>query len=782
MAIAGCVVVNRLASTLPDLTGDTTLAETSVIYDSAGNVLVELHAEENRTYVPLASIPVDLRNAVISTEDQRFYEHDGVDPIGIARALWVDVFQGGHQGGSTITQQYVVNTFIKREDTITRKLKEAMLAYKLESKYSKDQILEMYLNTIYYGHGAYGVEAAAQTYFGKSVSDLTTAECAMIAGIIKSPGRYSPRIDPDAAKLRRSTVLSQMLALGYIDQATYAAADAEEFTLAAPEPTATQAPYFVAWITQQLIDMYGADMVYKGGLQVRTTIDMTMQAAAEDAITSILNEDGDPSTALVAIDPDTGEVRAMVGGRDFATQQFNVATQGLRQPGSSFKTFVLVTALEQGISPEQTYESSAMSLTIPGGQTWKVSGSSSGGLMRLRQATVKSINSVYAQLILAVTADKVAETATRMGITTEINAVPAIALGSQEVTPLEMASAYGTLANNGTHVDAHGILQVTDAAGEVLYSASPTATAAVDPAVAYLATNILEGVIDSGTGTSANIGRPAAGKTGTTQEYRDAWFVGYTPDLVASVWVGYPDSQVEMTNIHGIKVTGGSFPAKIWAAFMKAALADTPESDFEKPNGLTSATICLESGEIATEYCTTTGTGLFLAGKLPVTCTLHAAPVMVKVPNLIGTMKSEAMTLLVSLLLNYEITEQPVAGVPAGMVADQDPKYGSEVTTGTVISIIVSTGDPAGEEPVAAYTYSPESPRVGESVTFDASDSTDADGQIVTWTWEFDDGTAVASGETVAHTFTAAGTYTVTLWVTDNDDLVSSLPVEITVK
>ena len=522
--------------------------------------------------------------------------------------------------------------------------------------------------------------------------------------------------------------------------------------------------------------------MYKGGLQVTTTIDMTMQSAAEAAIASILDEEGDPSTALVAIDPDTGEVRAMVGGRDFSTQQFNVAAHGLRQPGSSFKTFVLVTALEQGISPEQTYESSAISLTIPGGQTWKVSGSSSGGLMRLRQATVKSVNSVFAQLILKVTADKVAETANRMGITTEINAVPAIALGSQEVTPLEMASAYGTLANSGTHVDAHGIIEVTDTAGEILYSAAPTTTAAVDPAVAYLATDILEGVIDSGTGTSADIGRPAAGKTGTTQEYRDAWFVGYTPDLVASVWVGYPESQVEMTNVHGIRVTGGSFPAKIWAAFMKAALANTAESDFEKPEGITNATICLESGEIATEYCTSTGTVPFLAGKLPVTCTLHAAPVTVKVPNLIGTMKSDAMALLASLLLNYEIVEQPVAGVPAGMVADQDPKYGSEVATGTVISIIVSTGDPAGEEPVAAYIYSPESPGVGELVTFDASGSTDADGEIVTWRWEFDDGTAVADGETVTHTFIAAGTYTVTLWVTDDEGLAASLPIEIAVQ
>lgn len=782
LGATGGVTFASLSSSLPDLSGETSLAETSVIYDADGGVLADLHSEQNRTYVPLANIPIDLRNAVISTEDQRFYAHGGVDPLGIARALWVDVVKGAHQGGSTITQQYVVNTFLKREDTLTRKVKEAILAYKLESTYSKDQILEKYLNTVYFGHGAYGVQAAAQTYFGKDVGELTTAECAMIAGIIKSPGRYSPRIDPTAADGRRGTVLDQMLSLDYIDQATHDAAKSEAFTLAEPTAAGTTAPYFVDWVTQTLIDMYGADAVYKGGLRVKTTLDVKAQTAAEAAISSVLDKQGDPSAALVAVEPSTGAVRALVGGKDFSTQQFNVATQGRRQPGSAFKTFVLVTALEQGVSPEQTFESGAMSLTIPGGQVWKVSGASGGGLLRLRQATVKSVNAVYAQLILQLGADKVAETAKRMGITNEINAVPAIALGSQEVSPLEMASAYGTLANGGKHVTPYGILEVRDASGKVLYSAQPETTQAVSPAVAYLTTDILKGVIASGTGTAAKIGRPAAGKTGTTQEYRDAWFVGYTPDLACSVWVGYPDSQVEMTNVHGIKVTGGSFPARIWAAFMKTALADTPAKDFTKPDGLTTQAICLETGQIATANCPTTGTGLFLSDHLPETCAKHSVPALVKVPNLIGKMKGDALALLRSLFLGYKVTERPVAGVPAGMVADQSPTLDSEVATGTVITLVVSTGEPAKAAPTAAFTYSPHTPRVGDTVTFDGSGSHDSDGMVVAWSWEFGDGSGVVSGRAVTHVFTAAGTYTVTLWVTDATGLVSSLPVQLTVK
>lgn len=782
--IAGCIAYDRLTDDLPDLSGAAEpLAETSVIYDRDGDVLAELHAEQNRTYVPLSSIPLQLRQAVISTEDQRFYEHEGVDPWGIARALWVNVTQGKHQGGSTITQQYVVNTLIEREDTLARKVKEAILAYQLESQFTKDEILEKYLNTIYFGHGAYGVQAASITYFGKDVSDLTTAECAMIGGVLRSPGRYSPRIDPEAAKERRDTVLGQMLSLGYIDQATHDAAVAEPFTLAAPARTTTPAPYFVEWVKQTLIDEYGPDAVYKGGLRVETTLDPAAQAAAEEAIASVLDQPDDPSAALVSLDPRTGEVVALVGGKDFDTQQFNVAVQGGRQAGSAFKPFVLVTALQEGVSPEQTYESSGGSFAIPGGQTWKVSGHSGGGPMRLRVATEKSINSVYAQLILAVGPDDVAETAKNMGIETPIKAVPSIALGVQEVTPLEMASAYGTLANAGVHVPAHGITRVTSINGEVLFEASTSGTEVISPALAYVTTDLLKGVITRGTGTAAKIGRPAAGKTGTTQEYRDAWFVGYTPQLSTAVWMGYPEGQIEMTNVHGRKVTGGSFPAEIWAGFMKTALADVEAMEFARPRGVTSATICLETGMLATEYCPETGSAVFLAASLPAECELHAEPEVVDVPNLIGTQKVDALATLTGLGLVAQVEERPVAGVPAGMVADQSPKFGTQVPPGSAISVIVSSGPPKAEPPVASFTYMPEEAHVGEPVEFDGTGSSDPDGEIVKWYWEFGSTPdANAEGETATYTFESVGTYTVTLWVTDDSGLVSSLPVEIKVK
>lgn len=781
--IAGCVAWKRITDDLPDLSkGPEPLAETSVVYDRDGQVLVELHAEQNRTYVALANIPLPLRQGVIATEDQRFYEHEGVDPLGIMRALWVDVTQGKRHGGSTITQQYVVNTFVKRENTITRKVKEAILAYRLEDAFTKDEILEKYLNTIYFGHGAYGVQAAAETYFGKDVGQLSVSESALIAGIIKSPGGYSPRNDMEAAKRRRDTVLGQMLELGFIDQATHDAAVAEAITIAEPRPVNTKAPYFVEWVKQALIDEYGPDAVFKGGLRITTTIDMNKQAAAEKVITSILNKKGDPSASLVAIDPATGQVLAMVGGKDFNSQQFNIAVQGRRQPGSSFKPFVLVTALEQGITASHVYESGPARLNIPGGQVWKVTGSS-GGPMRLRVATEKSINSVFAQLILKVGADKTVETATRMGLTSTVEAVPAIALGGLRngVSPLEMASAYATLANGGVHMKPYGIIEVKDVSGTVLFHAEEKGTEALTPAVAYLTTDILKGVISKGTGTAAKIGRPAAGKTGTTQEYRDAWFCGYTPDLAAAVWVGFPEGQKEMTNVHGRKVTGGSFPAEIWSAFMKAALKGTKTKEFSKPGGLVTETICMESGQKATEFCPNKGSELFLAGKTPPPCELHTGPIHVDVPNLIGKMKDEAIAALNALKLPYKVEERAVNGVPAGMVADQSPKSGSQATTATVITIVVSTGSPKTQAPVAAFDFTPKNPKAGDSITFDASTSTD-DGSIVKYAWEFGDGTPLQTGKVIQHTFSSAGKYTVTLWVTDDTGKVTSLPITLEVK
>ncbi len=786
-AIVGGVVYAQIAKELPDpgapLKGRD---QTTTILDRNGKLITKLFAEQNRTDVPLEKIPADLRQAVIATEDQRFYEHKGVDPLGIIRALWVDIRNpSAMHGGSTITQQYVKIAIVTPERTLKRKVMEAMLAYRLEKEYSKDQILGLYLNTIYFGHGAYGVQTAAQTYFGKNVEDLDLAQCAMIAGVIKSPGRYSPFLDPEAARDRRATVLGQMVEEGFVKQADATAAKTAELALAEPKRYSSKAPYFIEYVKSLLIDEYGSEAVYREGLTVRTTLDLGMQSAAEKAIATTLDRKDDPSASLVAIDPTTGDIVAMVGGRDFKTQQYNVAVQGHRQPGSAFKPFVLATALMNEILPEQTFESGSKKLAIPGGQTWSVTGAGGGrkGPMRLREATEKSVNSVYAQVILDVGAQKVADTATTLGIETPITAVPAIALGGlkEGVTPLEMASAYGTLANGGVRIAPHAILEVRDADGEIIKRERPKGVRAIPANVAYLTTDILKGVITKGTGTAAKIGRPAAGKTGTTQKYRDAWFVGYTPDLVASVWVGHADSQKEMLSVHGRKVTGGSFPADIWASFMKSALAKTPKSEFKKPSGLTTVKICLESGQKAGEFCEKTGSALFLADTVPDDCEIHTAPSKITIPNLVGMTKEDALALLKKLLLLFRVEEKEYPDIAPGIVAAQTPRHGSEGTTQTVVTIVVSKGVAANQTPIPSFTFTPQTPKPNEKVTFDASASTD-DGTIVTYAWELGDGTPIANGKTLTHAYKLAGTYTVILWVTDDKGQAASVTQTVVVK
>ena len=758
--------------------------QTSVVYDRNGKVLAKLYADENRTDRALEEMPPQLSQAVVATEDQRFYEHKGVDPWGIARALWVDVTQGKQHGGSTITQQYVKQAFVTPERTLKRKLMEAILAYRIEKDYSKNEILELYLNTIYFGHGAYGVEAASQAYFGTSVTELDLAQSALLAGVVKSPGTYSPYVDAEAGKARRDTVLGQMLELGYISQEEHDVAVAAEIELVGLKDASARAPYFVEWVKSQVGEEFGADMVYRGGISIRTTLDWNLQKAAEKAIKHALDKGGDPSAALVAIDPNTGEVLAMVGGRDFAKQQYNVAVQGRRQPGSAFKPFVLATALQEGVLPEQTFESGPASFELPNGQTWKVTGASRGqtGPMRLRAATEKSVNSVFAKLILDVGASDVVATAEAMGLHSGIDPVPAIALGglSEGVSPLEMASAYGTLATGGKKAEPYGIAEVTDAEGTVLSSAEPSIVESLDPAVAYLATDILKGVVEHGTGTSADIGRPVAGKTGTTQEYRDAWFVGYTPQIVCAVWVGYPDAQTEMKDVHGRAVTGGSFPADIWAEFMKAATKELPKDDFTRPPGLTDVKTCSETGLKATEWCEKTFSGLYLQGNTPQSCTVHEGPTQIKIPNLKGMTKEAALALLKKMMLLFKVVDKDVEGVPAGIVASQKPKAGSMGTTETVVTIVVSNGGSTDMPPLARFTFEPSSPAVGQQVAFDGQGLSD-DGTLTMYYWEFGDGTEF-EGPTATHAFEAPGTYDVTLWVTDDSGQTSSISQSIAVR
>lgn len=568
------------------------LAETSRIYAADGTLLAYLHATENRTIIGGERIPQVVKDAVVAIEDERFYQHQGVDFHGVLRALARD-FEAGKivEGASTITQQLVGNLYLDRRDTsLNRKFQEAVLAWQLETKMSKDEILDQYLNTVYFGANAYGVQAAARTYFDKDPKDLTLAEASLLAGLPQAPTAYSPREHPDAAMQRRNIVLAKMYSNGFIGYDEYSKAATAPLGLAPSSPyTKVQEPYVVAFVRKQLIDMFGEDEVFKGGLTVETTIEPKYQKWAQDAISSTLDEKGDPSGALVAIETRTGHIKAMVGGTDYDNSKFNLAAQGRRQPGSSFKTFVLAAAVEQGIDPYSTYyESMPLSIDLPGStKPWNVAtyGHNYYGSSSVVQATLRSDNTVYAQLALDVTPERIVDIAHRMGITSQLDPDPAMALGGLKygVSPLEMASAYGTLANEGRRIKPTAILRVTDAKGKVIWEADPKETQAISAGVAYVVDRILEQNVQSGTGTRARLSVPAAGKTGTAQNYQDAWFCGFTRSLSTAVWMGHPEGQIEMRNVHGIQVTGGSFPAEIWAKFMRNAIADYEAEEFLRP-------------------------------------------------------------------------------------------------------------------------------------------------------------------------------------------------------
>lgn len=568
------------------------LAETSRIYAADGTLLAYLHSTENRTIIGGERIPQVVKDAVVAIEDERFYQHRGVDFQGVLRALARD-FEAGRvvEGASTITQQLVGNLYLDRRDTsIDRKFQEMVLAWQLETKMSKDEILDQYLNTVYFGSNAYGVQTAARTYFDKDPKDLTLADAALLAGLPQAPTAYSPRQHPEAARERRNIVLAKMYSNGFVSYEQYSEAAVSSLGLAPSSPyTKVQEPYIVAYVRKQLIDMFGEDAVFKGGLTVETTIEPKYQQWASEAIVDTLNEKGDPSGALVAIETRTGHIKAMVGGTDYDSSKFNLAAQGRRQPGSSFKTFVLAAAVEEGIDPYSTYyESMPLSIDLPGSrEPWNVStyGHNYYGSSSVVQATLRSDNTVYAQMALDVTPERIVDIAHRMGITSQLNANPAMALGglTYGVSPLEMASAYGTLANEGKHVESTAILRVKDASGKVIWEAEPKETQAISAGVAYVVSRILEMNVQGGTGTRARLSVPAAGKTGTAQEWQDAWFCGFTRSLSTSVWVGYPKAQIKMRDVHGIQVTGGSFPAEIWAAFMRNAIADYKAEEFLRP-------------------------------------------------------------------------------------------------------------------------------------------------------------------------------------------------------
>ena len=589
----GLRTVAAMEQDLPSLEAQrqVTLAQTSEIYAADGSLLAYLHGVENRTVISGKEIPDVMRHALVAIEDERYYGHAGVDFEGFMRALVTNIqAQGIEEGFSTITMQLVGRLYLDRTDiSLSRKWNEMVLAWQMERKYSKNEILDMYLNTVYFGANAYGIEAAARTFFAKDPIDLTLPEAALLAGQVQAPG-YSPRAHPERAVNRRNVVLRKMDELGFITHRDAREAINSPLGLAPLSPyKKVEEPYVVAFVRKQLIDMFGEDKVFAGGIRVQTTINPAYQRLAQEAIKSTLNEEGDPSAALASVEVDTGYIRALVSSSDFGVSQFNLAAQGRRQPGSAFKTFCLVAALERGIDPENTYyQSMPVVLDYPGApEPWEVKtyGHNYYGTSDLVQATLRSDNTVYAQLALDVGAAQIVDAAHRMGITSEINPNPAIVLGglTHGVSALEMASAYATLGNSGQHIEPTIILRVTDTLGNVLWEAQPKKTQGISAAVAYEVTRILSMNIQRGTGTKANIDRPAAGKTGTATEWRDAWFCGYTPHLSTAVWIGHADAQISMNNVHGIRVTGGSFPAIIWQKFMHDADRDYPEEEFAIP-------------------------------------------------------------------------------------------------------------------------------------------------------------------------------------------------------
>ncbi len=597
-------------------------AQTSFICSSevqvncnASNAMASLHGTEDRVLVTYKEIPPILREAVISAEDKDFFNHGGVDPMGIARAAYRDLKgEGVRQGGSTITQQYVKQTYLSSEQTATRKLKEAVMAVKLEQQISKEEILTRYLNTAYFGRGAYGVQAASRAWFGHDIAGLDAGESAFLAGLLRNPNGADPYAGPKSlkeAERRRKVVLERMVVEGYVtpkeeklllavpmNPMDQTVPEAERFVRQRPKASVLGekvrgsewgSEYFAEYVRRWMVGQFGSNTVLTGGLKVYTTLDLDMQKDAYDAVTSTLNQPGDPAGSLVALD-DQGQIKAMMGGTDFANNQVNLATGKAgggsgRQPGSTFKMFALADAVKKGYSIRSVLPSPSK-IDIPldrcpnGNKAWNVRGGP-GGSMSLLSATKNSTNTVFAQLMERMTPPDVVTMAKDMGVSAQLDPLCSLVLGGGVVSVLDMATGYSTLANRGVARSPIAVTRVEFPNGAVK-TYTPDSKQALTDIQAARVTFALEQVIDGGTGKNAAIGRPAAGKTGTTQNNNDAWFVGYTPKLTAAVWMGYPNELKPMDNVHGIKVQGGTFPAEIWRKFMQAATADFDTGDFQE--------------------------------------------------------------------------------------------------------------------------------------------------------------------------------------------------------
>ncbi len=567
-------------------------SETTYIYDIKGKLLTSIHGEANREVVPLDRISPELKRAVLASEDSDFYYHHGINPKGVGRAVVTNWTAGGvKEGGSTITMQLVKNLFLSQKREFTRKIAEAVLAIRLEQILSKNQILEMYLNQVYWGHNNYGVQTASRTYFDKSAENLNLAESAMMAGLIQAPEQYSPFVNMAKAKEQQKIVLGRMLELGWITQPEYDNALKQEIKLGRRSKSfqGSALPYVTNAVAQELAKKFGREALLKGGMRVQTTIDADFQEMAEETVKRwherLLGEGlYKNQIALVAIDPRTHFVKALVGGVDYKTSEFNRATQALRQPGSSFKPFVYYTAFASGkFTPDSSIYDGPVGYRDGDGWYYpKNYDNSFGGSMSIRYAVAQSRNIPVIKVGKAVGMNRVVETCRTLGITSPMEPVTSLPLGAIGVTPLEMASAYATFANYGWQSPATVIARVTDSSGNVLLDNTPKPQQVLDPWASAAILDVMRSVISEGTGKHAAIDRPAAGKTGTTSSEKDIWFVGTVPQLTAAVWVGRDDNR---TLAHG--ATGGVLVAPVWRDFMMKALKNVPVENFKPPSQFT---------------------------------------------------------------------------------------------------------------------------------------------------------------------------------------------------
>ncbi|HEV3478507.1 MAG TPA: PBP1A family penicillin-binding protein [Gaiellaceae bacterium] len=689
-------LVTAIAGEIPKLDPSKQKHEVNTkIYDGTGKkVLAILRGNENRVLVDYEDIAPVMKQAIVAIEDRRFFEHRGVDLRAIGRAVWADITEKSVvQGGSTITQQFIKNTQVRNQRSIARKLREAALAWQLEQQWSKKRILTAYLNTIYFGNGAYGIDQAAKTYFGHTAKRLTLAESALLAGLPADPSRYDPFTNPRAARARRKTVLNAMLELGAISRKRYEAATSEPLPREAHlQDTRGPGGYFANYVIQQLVDKYGTRDVYGGGKEVKTTLDLQLQELGHRAIARWLKDEGGPAAALVAVDPRDGAVKAMIGGSNFRESQFNLAVQGERQAGSAFKPFVLAAALAQGIAPATSFVSKPTTIFL-GDKLWSVSNYEDTylGSTDLESATVHSDNSVYAQLTALVGPRNVRRMAHRLGIRSELNDYFAIGLGAEAVNPLEMARAFSTFANGGRRIDGsifrnqpRAIVSVAEP-GERPKQNRALPVQALETEKAKLVNHVLQKVVTSGTGRRADLSdRPAAGKTGTTEHYGDAWFVGYTPQLAVAVWVGYAkELRPMLTEYHGDPVAGGTFPAEIWKTFMEQALDylkaepayfDSPSLPYSVPVDVVQrdGTMLLDNG-----VCRATRNVWIFAGDGPQR-KADCKPNEVEVPRVVGWKLADAKQRLAAQPLRYNVVYKPAKrGQRLDVVLGQMPRRGT---------------------------------------------------------------------------------------------------------